>query len=81
MTDEQALKRISANMRRLRNARGLSMSQLAKMVGTFPSNIKRIEDEEHVPGVGFLTRIAEALEVDWPELLAEVPTKVSAKAS
>lgn len=67
MSDEQALAAIAANITRLRGTR--SKSWLARECGTYPINITRIEEEDHMPGVGLLTRIAKALDVDINELL------------
>lgn len=77
MSDKQALKRIAANMRRLRSLHGLSMRQLAQKIGDYPTSIKRIEDEESMPGVGLLTRISDALGVTANDLLSD-SEKISA---
>lgn len=70
VTDEQALKNISRNVRALRGQR--SQYWLAKEVGTYPANIARIEDGESMPGAGLLSRLAEALQVGVEELLAPI---------
>lgn len=69
MTDKEALRRLAANLRTKRQAAGLSMSALARQIGDYPATIKRIEDEVSQPGVGLLTRIAEALSVTVNDLL------------
>lgn len=70
MTDQQALRNIAANMRRLREQKTLSMRALAERIGVYAPAIKRIEDEENMPGVGLLTRIAEGLDVTLNDLVA-----------
>ena len=70
MTDQQALKVVAANLRRFRLDRGLSLAELARLADTYPSNIKRIEDRDSMPGIGMLTRIADALGVTVNDLLA-----------
>lgn len=71
VSDKQALKRIAANLRRLRAHRGISMAALARQIDDYPTSIKRIEDAESMPGVGLLTRISEALGVTVNDLLAD----------
>lgn len=79
MTDQQALRRIAANVKHLREDAGLSMRELARLADDVPSAVKRIEDAENMPGVGMLTRFAEALGVTVNDLLEE--PKILAKAS
>jgi transcriptional regulator with XRE-family HTH domain len=67
--DQEALSRIAKNLRRYRGDR--SLADVARGAKTFPAAIKRIEDEENMPGAGLLTRIAEALSVGVSDLLAE----------
>lgn len=80
MTDKQAMRRIAVNVKRLRTQKGLSMGQLARLIDDYPPAIKRIEDEQNMPGVGLLTRIAEALGVTVNDLL-EAPEQSLANAS
>lgn len=70
MTEKQALQLVAANLRRLREDRGLSMTKLAALAGTYPSNIKRIEDAENQPNVGLLARIANAMSVPMTEFFS-----------
>ena len=79
MTDSQALRRIAANVKRLREEAGLSMRDLAARAHDYPSAVPRIEDAENMPGVGLLTRFAEALGVTVNDLLEE--PKILARAS
>lgn len=80
MTDKQALRRVARNVKRLREQKGWSMGQLARAIDDYPATVKRIEHEENMPGVGLLTRLAEALEVTMNDLLAD-PKDFVANAS
>lgn len=79
VSDELALKHIAANVVRLRADR--SQYWLAKTVGTYPSNIARIENGESMPGAGLLSRLAEALDVEIQQLIDEPPAKGRRRAS
>ena len=70
VTDQQALHLVAQNLRRLRADRDLSLYKLATLAGTYPTNIKRIEDEENQPNIGLLARIAAALGVELAELFS-----------
>lgn len=63
VTDKQVLRLVARNLRKLRQERALSLNRLSKLSDTYPSNIKRIEDEDHQPSIGLLARIAAALDV------------------
>lgn len=73
MSDEQALKNISKNVKHLRGQR--SQYWLAKQVDTYPANIARIENGESMPGGGLLSRLAEALGVAVDTLLHPISSK------
>jgi transcriptional regulator with XRE-family HTH domain len=86
MTDEMALNRIAANMRRYRELSGQSMGEIARRIDTYPATIERIENQKNMPGVGLLTRIADALSVTVNDLLDDPknppkPMKALARAS
>lgn len=75
MTDQETLKRIS---RSLRNLRGdLSLAEVARRAGSYPTTIKEIEEGVRMPGVGLLTRIAEALDSNVSEILSGKAQKKS----
>lgn len=59
VSDEQAKQLIANNLKRLRG--DVSYSEIARRAGTYPMAIQRIEKGDSMPGVGLLTRIAEAL--------------------
>lgn len=67
MSDNEAKKRIATNLRRLRGE--LSYSEIARRAGTYPMAIQRIEKGDSMPGVGLLSRIAEALNCSIEEFL------------
>lgn len=74
VTNQQAKVNIAANLLRLRGSK--SYSQLARECSTddetvYPATIERIEKARNMPGVGLLSRIAEALGVTVDTMLAE----------
>lgn len=71
-TDQETLSNIARNVRRLRANR--SQYWLAKACGTYPANVARLEQGEHMPMAGLLRRISEALEVPM-QVLVEPPPK------
>lgn len=73
--DQEVLRNIAGNVLRLRTEEGLSMRALAEKAGDYAPTIKRIEDEENMPGAGLLARIAEALGVTANDLLAKPATQ------
>lgn len=81
MTDHEALNRVAVNLKRLRAERGWTYREAAKQCETYPGTVKRIEDAANMPGVGLLTRIAEAFEVTVDDLLQQPPRRRSQKAS
>lgn len=79
MTDQETLNRIAASLRTLRG--DLSLAEVARRAGSYPTTIKEIEEGRRMPGVGLLTRIAEALNSDVSEMLAGSPQKKSLQRS
>jgi transcriptional regulator with XRE-family HTH domain len=79
MTDQVALQRIARNLRKFREAKGLSMSALARLIDDYPSTIQRIEEAKNMPGVGLLTRLAEALDQSIEDFLED--SRVLSRAS
>lgn len=67
VTDEKALEVIARNMIKMRGK--LSYSEIGRRAGTTAAAISRIEKREHMPGVGLLTRIADALGCQVEDLL------------
>src|SRR3954452_7488758 len=67
MIDDQ----LAANVRRLRIARHLSLSELARATGIGKATLSSIENGRANPTVGTLAAVAEALRVPVAELLAQ----------
>jgi len=65
---------ISANLRRLRARQRLSLEKLAAISGVSRGMIGQIETGKSTPTVGLLARLAEALDVELPSLLAAEQT-------
>lgn len=72
--DQEVLQTVSANVRRLREAAGLSMSALARLIDDYPGTIERVEAGKNMPGVGLLMRIAEGLGVTLNDMVQPVPS-------
>lgn len=79
--DKVVLHSIATNLKRLREKKGLSKSELARMIDDWPATIQRIEDEDSMPGVGLLYSLAHALEVEFQDFLSEADATLFAKAS
>jgi transcriptional regulator with XRE-family HTH domain len=62
---------VGANIRRLRKAKGLTQEQLAHDAGMAMRYVAGVERGEENPSLRFLVRIAEVLEVEPAELLAQ----------
>ena len=72
ITDREATATLSANVRRLLAARGMSMRDLAAATGETPMQISRIARGHHVPNFGTVARIAECFDVSIDALLRPV---------
>jgi transcriptional regulator with XRE-family HTH domain len=70
--DEDVKGRLAANLRRLRVARHLSMSALARLTSTSKATLSAIENGHGNPTVETLALLAGALNVSLSELLEEV---------
>jgi transcriptional regulator with XRE-family HTH domain len=64
----------AANMRRLRNERGMSQEALANLADVNRSYLARLEAGWHYVGLELIEKLAEALEVEPAELL-KLPAK------
>ena len=73
LTDDEAKRRISQNLRRLRGE--LSLAEVARRAQSYPTTIKEIEDGSRMPGVGLLTRIADVFGVTVDDLLRSTRKK------
>jgi transcriptional regulator with XRE-family HTH domain len=63
---------LAANLRRLREERGLSQEALALDAGMDPAEVRRIEACKRDPGVRVLARLAQALGCSPAHLLAGI---------
>jgi DNA-binding XRE family transcriptional regulator len=64
-------KRIGQRVKALRKQRGLTQDQLAKMLAVKRPNISRLEAGRHVPGILFIQRLAECLQVKISDLIVD----------
>lgn len=55
---------VAANLRRLRQAKGLTQEELADLIGINRNYVGMIERQENSPTVAMIERIAKALRVD-----------------
>lgn len=62
----------AANLRRLREERGLSQEALALRADMDPAEVRRIETCKRDPGVRIVTRLATGLDTTPAELLAGI---------
>jgi transcriptional regulator with XRE-family HTH domain len=67
---------VATNLRRLRNAKGLTQEALAERANVNRNYIGMIEGEKNSPTIKMLERLAEALEADPLEFFAR-PGKAS----
>lgn len=69
--DDQIRAAIARNVRRLREARGLSPSGLAAAVGCDRGRIGKIESAKIAPGAALLLRLARILDTTVEQLASE----------
>jgi len=62
------LERFGANVRREREAQGLSQDALAQRIGMDPAEIRRIESARRDPGIRVVARLAAGLETTVSKL-------------
>lgn len=78
VSDNETKLVLGRNLKRLRG--DISFAELGRRCGTCATAIKEIEEGKRMPGVGLLTRIADALDVAVDSLLSHNP-KNSRRAS
>jgi transcriptional regulator with XRE-family HTH domain len=71
MTDIRAV--LASNMKLHRKTLGLSQSKLADKINTATGYIAMIETGKKFPSASMLEKIAQALEIDTPELFTAQP--------
>jgi DNA-binding XRE family transcriptional regulator len=64
-------KRIGKRVKAYRKQRGLTQDQLAKMAKVKRPNISRLEAGKHTPGIIFIQRLADCLQVRISDLIAD----------
>lgn len=64
---------LGARLRELRTRRGLSQTELARLVGVTPSTISQVEADLIYPSLPALLKMAETLSVDLNSLFQEAP--------
>jgi transcriptional regulator with XRE-family HTH domain len=62
---------LALNIKKRRHSLGFSQAKLAEKVNTAPTYIAMIELEKRSPSFEMLERIAEALDIDPPELFSK----------
>jgi transcriptional regulator with XRE-family HTH domain len=62
---------LARNLRRLRDARGMSQESLADAAGMDRSYLSDLENEKYAASVDMLDALAEALKVSPPDLIAD----------
>lgn len=76
ITDDQIRERLAANICRLLSERGMSQVELSRKSHETAMSISRLCRGLHLVNAGTLVRVAEALEVDVSELVAQ-PTQLA----
>jgi ribosome-binding protein aMBF1 (putative translation factor) len=61
--------RVRGNLRRIREGKGISQRELARLADIHPTQISWIETGRHVPGVDMIDKLARALNVEVSELI------------
>lgn len=72
----EAQKRLAANLRRLREARGIAQERLAWEADVDRSYVGKIERAIANPSLNVLCRLADLLEVDVSALVAPLRSKI-----
>ena len=72
---------MAVNLRRLRHAKGMTQEELAERSGLSARYVGGIERADVSASVTVLGRIADALEVEAPELVRAVPSKARKKTA
>lgn len=70
MTSEGLAERLGKNLKQLRQARGLTQQQMAKLAGIPRATWSHLESGEGNPTLVVLARVSEALQVSLEELIA-----------
>lgn len=71
MTEEELAGLVAANVRRAREARGLTQRAVSEASGVAVPHVSRLEAGAHLPSLKTLLRVAAALGVPVADLLRE----------
>ena len=69
---DEPVRRFGQNLRRLREARGLTQDEVADRAGTDAASIRRYERGVRDPSIKALVRLAQALDAKAADLLDEI---------
>ena len=72
--DNRYLAQLGENIRKIRNQRGYSQEEFAEIAGFSRSYYTEIETGKRNISVLNLVKIAEALKVDWSEIMGSIKT-------
>lgn len=78
ISDDDAKRYLSANLRRLLALRGWTQTELVHRTGETHATISRTVNGQNMPSATVLARIAEALDVSSDRLLAPPPEEIPA---
>lgn len=67
--DVAFLKRLGANLRRVRNQRGMTQECLAELANLTTRNVQKLEAGQFTPLVTTVKRVRDALKCEWDELV------------
>lgn len=81
LKDKQAIARVATNIDRMLRERGMSQRALAHATGETEMSISRLRRGKNEPGVGILSRVAEALGTSIDSLLSPPPKKNSSRSA
>lgn len=81
MSDDQALEALSHNLTRFLAEKNVSQRELARQIGDSVMTISSIVHGKHMPLLGVVTRISEALQVGLDDLLAPPQRKKNRTAA
>ena len=73
--DEKA-KNVCAQLKSIREEKGMPINQLAEKSGLSWAGVMRIEEGERIPSLSTIMRIAASLEVELWKLIRDLETKM-----
>ena len=76
----QQMSAIAGNLKSIREARNLSLDQLAQRTGVSKSMLRQIEMDKSSPTIATIWKIANGLKVSFTSLLKEPPVEAEARS-